>query len=136
MRIGNSFQTKNQAWNELKTGLDNHLRKNSIEKIEKKTVKINVKLPHVNKKPLARNGNSVQTKNQAQNELRMEWDTHLGKKPIQKIEKKVKIKVKLLHVNKKPLARNGNSAQTKNQAWIELRMDWDNHLGKKMRSKK
>ena len=33
---------------------ENHLEKNPIEKIEK-TVKIRVKLPHVNKKPLARN---------------------------------------------------------------------------------
>ena len=32
-------------------GLENHLEKNPIQKIEK-TVKIKVKLPHVNKKPL------------------------------------------------------------------------------------
>ena len=54
----------------------------------KKTVKIEMKLPHVIKKPPARIGNSVQTKNQAWNELRMGWDNHLGKNPIQKIEKK------------------------------------------------
>ena len=43
--------------------------KNPIEKIEK-TVKRKMKLPHVNKKkPLARNENLIQTKNQAQNEL-------------------------------------------------------------------
>ena len=34
------------------------------------------------------------------------------KKPIQKIEKTVKIKVKLPHVNKKPLARNRIFVQT------------------------
>ena len=61
-----------------------------------------MKLPYVNKKPLARNGNSVQTKNQAWNELRMVWDNHLGKKSDPKNRKKsVIIKVKLPHVNKK-----------------------------------
>ena len=35
----------------------------------------------------------------------MDWENHLEKNPIQKIEKTVKIKVKLPHVNKKPLAR-------------------------------
>ena len=39
---------------------ENHLEKNSIQKIEK-TVKIKVKLPHVNKKPLARKRIFVQT---------------------------------------------------------------------------
>ena len=31
----------------------------------------------------------------------MDWENHLGKNPIQKIEKKVKIRAKLPHVNKK-----------------------------------
>ena len=35
----------------------------------------------------------------------MDWENHLEKNPIQKIEKTVKIKVKLPNVNKKPLAR-------------------------------
>ena len=36
----------------------------------------------------------------------MDWENNLEKHPIQKIEKKtLKIKVKLPHVNKKPLAR-------------------------------
>ena len=35
----------------------------------------------------------------------MDWETHLEKTPIQKIEKTVKIRGKLPHVNKKPLAR-------------------------------
>ena len=90
-----------------------------------------MKLPHVNKKPLARIGNSVQTKNQAWNELRMGLDNHLGKIRSKNRKKPLKIKMKLPYVNKKPLARNGNSVQTKNQAWNELRMVWDNHLGKK-----
>ena len=39
----------------------NYLEKNAIQKIEKKTVKIRVKLPRVNKKPLPRNRIFVQT---------------------------------------------------------------------------
>ena len=39
---------------------ENHLEENPIKKIEK-TVKIKVKLPHVNKKPLARKRIFVQT---------------------------------------------------------------------------
>ena len=35
----------------------------------------------------------------------MDWEKHLEKNSIQKIEKTVKIKVKLPHVNKEPLAR-------------------------------
>ena len=42
----------------------------------------------------------------------MYWENHLEKIPIQKIEKTVKIKVKLPHVNKKPLARKRISVQT------------------------
>ena len=42
----------------------------------------------------------------------MDWEKHLEKNPIQKIEKTVKINVKLPHVNKKPLARNRIFVQT------------------------
>ena len=35
----------------------------------------------------------------------MDWENHLEKNPIQKLEKIVKIKVKLPHANKKPLTR-------------------------------
>ena len=35
----------------------------------------------------------------------MDWENHLEKNPIQKIEKTEKIKAKLPHVNKKPLAK-------------------------------
>ena len=42
----------------------------------------------------------------------MDWENHLEKNPIQKIEKIVKIKVKLPHVNKKPLARKRIFVQT------------------------
>ena len=42
----------------------------------------------------------------------MDWENHLGKNPIQKIEKTVKIRVKLPHVNKKPLPRNRIFVQT------------------------
>ena len=40
--------------------LENHLEKNPLEKVEK-TVKIKVKSPHVNKKPLARKRIFLQT---------------------------------------------------------------------------
>ena len=36
----------------------------------------------------------------------MDWENYLEKNPIQKIEKTVKIRVKLPHVNKKSLPRN------------------------------
>ena len=57
-------------------------------------------MQHVNKKPLARNGNLVLTKTRPR--MNYEW---IGKKiknqnPIQKIEKTLKNKVKLPHVNK------------------------------------
>ena len=42
----------------------------------------------------------------------MDWENHLEKNPIQKIEKTVKIEVKLPHVNKKPLARKRTFVQT------------------------
>ena len=42
----------------------------------------------------------------------MDWKNHLEKNPIQKIEKTVKIKVKLTHVNKKPLVRKRIFVQT------------------------
>ena len=42
----------------------------------------------------------------------MDCENHLEKNPIQKIEKTVKIKVKLPHVNKKPLARKQIFVQT------------------------
>ena len=38
----------------------------------------------------------------------MDWENHLEKNPVQKIEKTVKIRVKLPHVNKKPPPRNRN----------------------------
>ena len=42
----------------------------------------------------------------------MDWENHLEKNPIQKIEKTVKIRVKLRHVNKKPLPKNRIFVQT------------------------
>ena len=42
----------------------------------------------------------------------MDLKKHLEKNPIQKIKKTVKIKVKLPHVNKKPLARKRIFVQT------------------------
>ena len=42
----------------------------------------------------------------------MDWENYLEKNPIQKIEKTVKIRVKLPHLNKKPLPRNRIFVQT------------------------
>ena len=42
----------------------------------------------------------------------MDWENHLEKNLIQKIEKTVKIRVKVPHVNKKPLPRNRIFVQT------------------------
>ena len=42
----------------------------------------------------------------------MDWENYLEKNPIQKIEKTVKIRVQLPHVNKKPLARKRIFVQT------------------------
>ena len=42
----------------------------------------------------------------------MDWENHFEKKPIQKIEKTVKIKVKSPHVNKKSLARKRTFVET------------------------
>ena len=42
----------------------------------------------------------------------MDWENHLEKNPIRKIEKTEKIKAKSPHVNKKPLARNRIFVQT------------------------
>ena len=42
----------------------------------------------------------------------MDWKKHLDKNSVQQIEKTVKIKVKLPHVNKKPLARKRIFVQT------------------------
>ena len=42
----------------------------------------------------------------------MDWENHLENNPIQKIERTVKIKVKLPHVNKKSLAKKRIFVQT------------------------
>ena len=42
----------------------------------------------------------------------MDWENALAKNSIQKIERTVKTKVKLPHVNKKPLPRKRNFDQT------------------------
>ena len=62
-------------------------------------------MPHLNKKPLARNEHLVQT-NENMPRINFEW---IGKN---KIEKTVKIKVKLPHGNRKPLARKRMFVQT------------------------
>ena len=42
----------------------------------------------------------------------MDWENQLEKNPIQKIDKTVKIRLKLPHVNKKPLPRKRSFVQT------------------------
>ena len=66
-------------------------------------------------------------------ELDLKWSMRELGKPFrraadQKIYKKQEIKVKMPHVNKKPLKRKRNLFQTKNYASKELWMDWENHL--------
>ena len=51
----------------------------------------------------------------------MDWENHLEKKPIQKIGKTVKIRVKLPHVNKKPLPRNRIFVQTSFSLYFKIR---------------
>ena len=51
----------------------------------------------------------------------MDWENHLEKNPIQKIEKTVKIEVKLPHVNKKPLARKRIFVQTPLSHYFKIR---------------
>ena len=51
----------------------------------------------------------------------MDWENHLEKNPIQKIEKTVKIRVKLPHVNKKPLPRNRIFVQTPFSLYFKIR---------------
>ena len=83
------------------------LKKNQNKKIRNKQ-KINVKMPHVNKKTT-----SEKWKFNSNKKLGLEWALNglgkpIKKNPIQKIEKTVKIRVKLPHVNKKPLTEKPN----------------------------
>ena len=87
----------------------NHLKK-SDEKTKKKQ-KINVKLL-LGRTKKWRYVILILTKNEVQNELWMDWENNLEKNPIQKIEKTVKIRVKLPHVNKKQPARKRFVVQT------------------------
>ena len=59
----------------------------------------------------------------------MDWENYLEKKPSQKIEKTVKIRVKLPHVNKKPLPRNRIFVQTP-FSHSTLKLEQKNHSAK------
>ena len=50
----------------------------------------------------------------------MDWENHLEENPIQKIEKTVKIRVKMPHV-KKPLPRNRIFVQTPLSHYFKIR---------------
>ena len=83
--------------------LGNAFLKKTRSKKFKIKLKINIKKPHVNKIPLVRKKNLVQTKT--------------NENPSRKIrsknrEKTDNIKVKLPHVNKNPLPRKQNFVQT------------------------
>ena len=85
------------------------LKKNQIKKLKKKIRYQNA--------ACEQNTTSEKWKFGSQKKLGLEWAINgLGKpfrkNPIQKIEKTVKIKVKLPHVDKKPLARKRNFVQT------------------------
>ena len=98
---------------------ENHLEKNTIQKIEK-TEKIKMKLPHVNKKTTSaqarkrifvRTPFSYYTLNKkVMPRTNYEWIGKLfsKKNQIKKIEKPVNIKVKLPHVNKKIFSEKSN----------------------------
>ena len=58
----------------------------------------------------------------------MDWENHLEKNSIQKIEKTVKIRVKLPHVNKKPLQRNRIFVQTPFSHSTLKKLTLQNHL--------
>ena len=59
----------------------------------------------------------------------MDWENQLEKNLIQKIEKTVKIRVKLPHVNKKPLPRNRIFVKTRFSHSI-LKLEQKNHAAK------
>ena len=67
-------------------------------------------MQHVNKKSLARKENLVQIKNRPR--LNYEWKPIRKKSDPKKSKETVKIKLKLTHVNKKPLARMHFFVQT------------------------
>ena len=102
---------------------ENHLEKNTIQKIEK-TEKIKMKLPHVNKKTTSaqarkrifvRTPFSYYTLNKkVMPRTNYEWIGKLfsKKNQIKKIEKPVNIKVKLPHVNKKIFSEKKIFVQT------------------------
>ena len=59
----------------------------------------------------------------------MDWENHLQRNPIQKIEKTVKIRVELPHLNKKPLPRNRIFVQTP-FSHSTLKLEQKNHAAK------
>ena len=82
------------------------MEKPFLKKSDKKK-KINVKMPHVNRKP--QREMDIYFKQKTRPRMNYKW---MGKNTIQKIEKTEKNKVKLPHVNKKRLARKRIPVQT------------------------
>ena len=115
-----TYNSKNFHWLNRKTRprmdyewIEKTILKKSDQKIRKKKQKINVKMPHVNKKTTSEKGKFNSNK-----KLGIEWAVNgLGKPFRKKIRSKkskktVKIRVKLPHVNKKSLPRNRIFVQT------------------------
>ena len=69
-------------------------------------------MPHVNKKTTSEKWKFNSNKKLGLEWLWMDWENYLDKNPIRKIEKTVKFRVKLPHVNKKQLPRNRIFVQT------------------------
>ena len=90
---------------------ENHFLKNQIKNKKKK--KINVRMPHVNKQTT-----SKKWKFNSNKKLGQEWAVNGLRKPFRKkirsikSRKQLKSRVKLPHVNKKPLPRNQIFVQT------------------------
>ena len=108
-----TYNSKNFHWLNRNTRprmdyewIEKTIFKKSDQKIRKKNKKNNVKMPHVNKKTT-----SEKRKFNSNKKPGLEWAVNGLKKPFRKKSdpknrKKQKIRVKLPHVNKKPLPRN------------------------------
>ena len=61
----------------------------------------------------------------------MEWENHLEKNPIQKIEKTAKIKVKLTHANQKTTSEKANFWKFKTFSHSTLNLEQKNFTPQK-----
>ena len=111
-----TYNSKNFHWLNRKTRprmdyewIEKTILKKSDQKIRKKKQKINVKMPHVNKKTTS------EWKFNSNKKLGLEWAVNGLGKPFRKKsdpKNRKNSKVKLPHVNKKPLQGNRIFVQT------------------------